>query len=365
VTVRSLLIIRLSALGDAVHVLPALSALRAAFPEAKIGWAVEDKASSLLVRHPQLDRVHVLPRKDWTAGLKQGRLITVARGTRGIAAELRREHYEVALDFQSNFRSGLLTYASGAPRRIGQPKPFAKEGSATLFFTDTPDPVAKSVHKIDRNLQLLTPLGVRPETAPRGVVGETDCSHLEASLPDAGRPLVLLHAGVSAFGAIKAWREERFAELGQALAGDGVKAYFLWGGEQERVQAERLSRLAPDVEVAPPTGSILELAWFLRQADLFVGVDSGPLHLAAVQGTRVLGLYGPKHPGTYGPYWPGSRVARSGEHCSPCRHRKCPRDDVALVQTAPFKLSPCMESLTVARALEEARAILTSPTGTA
>lgn len=357
-TVRSLLIIRLSALGDAIHVLPALSALRSAFPDAKIGWAVEDKAASLLVDHPQLDRVHVLPRKKWTADLKGGRVFGAARAARTIGREIRREGYEVALDFQSNFRSGFLTYASGAPRRIGQPKPFSKEGSAALFFTETPGPVAKSVHKIDRNLELLAPLGVRPTAAPRGVVGETDCSHLEASLPQGGRPLVLLHAGVSAFGAIKAWREERFAELGQALAEDGAKVYLLWGGEGERVQAERLATLAPDVDVAPATGSILQLAWLLRQADLFVGVDSGPLHLAAVQGTRVLGLYGPKHTGTYGPYWPGSRVARSGEQCSPCRHRKCPRDDVARVKLAPFRLSPCMESLTVAHALEEARAIL-------
>src|SRR5690606_35378256 len=138
---------------------------------------------------------------------------------------------------------------------------------------------------------------------------------------------VLLHPGVSAFGALKAWREARFAELGAALAADGHHVLFLWGGEAERRLAARLAEAAPGATIAPKTDSLRQLAALLEAADLVVGVDSGPLHLAAALGTPVLGLYGPKHPGTYGPFWPGAEVVRGDEPCSPCRYRRCPRRD--------------------------------------
>ena len=352
---RSLLIVRLSALGDVIHVLPALSALRTAFPQAKLGWAVEDRAASLLRGHPQLDRLHVVPRKAWTQALKGWNLAAVARGMRETVAELEREEYEVALDFQANLRSSALSYFSGARRRIGQPRPFSKEGSRFLF-TDVPDAVGKEAHKIVRNLQLLRPLGLDPDPVPRPTIPTGEPAG------DLGpRPWVLLHPGVSAFGALKAWREERFAELGAALAADGATVRFLWGGAAEERLAEALAALAPGTAPAPATGSLLELAALLERADLVVGVDSGPLHLAAALGTPVLGLYGPKHPGTYGPFWPSSRVVRGDEECSPCRHRRCPRPDAAPQAPrsgGPSRISPCMDAIGVQDALSAARELL-------
>jgi len=345
-TPKSVLIVRLSALGDAIHVLPTLAALRAALPEAKLGWAVEDRAASLLVGHPQLDRLHVVRRKKWTGAVKSGSLSQVRTEMLQTLREIRSERYEVALDFQSNFRSSALTRLSGAPRRIGQPKPFSKEGSR-LFFTDVPEAVDKSVHKIARNLELLRCLGLHP--------GETPAPQLpprpELQLPPlaGARGRVVLHAGVSAFGALKAWREERFAELGARLAAAEVQVLFGWGGAKERAQAERLAAQAPGTSPAPETVNILALASLLEQADVFVGVDSGPLHLAAALGRPVLGLYGPKHTGTYGPYWPQTRALQATLECSPCRHRRCPRPDVLRLETpaGPVRISPCMETIEV------------------
>ncbi|RMG07989.1 MAG: lipopolysaccharide heptosyltransferase family protein [Planctomycetota bacterium] len=356
---RSLLIVRLSALGDAIHVLPALRALRETHPSAKIGWAIEDRAASLLRGQPDLDRVHVVPRKQWTAWLRGGSWRRFLAGARGLMSELRRERYEVALDFQSNLRSSLVALLSGAPRRIGQPRPYAKEGSG-LWFTERPDPVPTEAHKIVRNLALLEPLGVRPASPPRGRLALPEAPSLRAALAAGRRPRAVLHAGVSAFGALKAWREERFARLGAALAGDGCEVLFAWGGARERAQAERLAAAAPGARVAPATASLLELAVLLGESDLFVGVDSGPLHLAAMLGTPVLGLYGPKHPGTYGPFWPEGRVVRADEPCSPCRHRRCPRPDAAWQEAggARLRISPCMDALSVEAALAAARELL-------
>lgn len=352
---------RLSALGDVVHALPALAALRQAFPGAHLGWLVEDRAASLLADHPHLDRVHVVPRRAWSEKLGRDPLAVVPQ-LNGLVRELRRERYQVALDFQSNFRSGLLTWLSGAPRRIGQPRRYAKEGARLLFLGESPDPVPKEVHKIERNLQLLRPLGVPIDPVPRPALPPFSpaAEALLAGLRAGPGPRVVLGAGVSAFGALKAWREDRFAELARGLVARGARVLFAWGGAGEEVQARRIAAAAPGAELAPATGSLTELAALLLAADLFVGVDSGPLHLAAAQGTKVLGLYGPKHPGTYGPYWPGHRVVRSGIECSPCRHRRCPREDVVRVETPQGvqTISPCMDRLDAAAALEAACELL-------
>ncbi len=354
-----ILIVRLSALGDVVHVLPALAALRAAHPRAFIGWAVEDRAASLLEGHPHLDRLHVVPRAAWRKALERDPA-SVLRGLRRTLRGLRQERYDVTLDFQSNLRSSLLAWASGAPRRIGQPRPYAKEGSR-LLSTDRPAAVARDVHKIDRNLALLAPLGVAPAGAPRPVVPEPPAA---AALGEAfvarGGPRVILHPGVSAFGALKAWREDRFADLARRLVDDGARVYFAYGGAAEEAVARALAAQAPGAELTPRTSGILELAALLRRADLVVGVDSGPLHLAAAVGAPVLGLYGPKHPGTYGPYWAPSEVVRSGLECSPCRHRRCPREDVVVVEGAAgrLRISPCMDRLGVEPAHAAARRLL-------
>lgn len=360
-----ILIVRLSALGDVIHVLPALGALRAAWPAAHIGWLVEDRAAGLLERHPQLDRLHVVPRQAWKERLPKDPL-AVMPPVRKLVRELRRERYEVALDFASNFRSGLLTWLSGAPRRIGQPRRYAKEGSRWLFLNEAPEPVPPEVHKIERNLALVRLLGLPGGAPPRPVLapfGPTAAA-IAASLRAGAGPRVVLQAGVSAFGALKAWREDAFAELGRGLLARGARVLFAYGGAREEAQARRIAAAAPGAELAPKTGSLDELAALLGASDLFVGVDSGPLHLAAAVGTKVLGLYGPKHPGTYGPYWPGHRIVRSGIECSPCRFRRCPREDVARVTTpeGEQRISPCMDRLGAGLALEAALELLASTT---
>ena len=368
---RSVLIVRLSALGDVVHVLPCLAALRRALPDAKLGWAVEELSAPLLAGHPQLDCLHVIPRKTWQRSLARGAVGGPLAEARRKLSELRAERYEVALDFQSNLRSALVARLSGAARRIGQPAPFAREGSGRLC-TETPAAIPFEAHKIERNLNLLTPLGI--EAAPvRGGVPAAESGDPGGGVPaaesgDPGGALpargaqrrVVLHAGVSRHGSIKAWRPERFRELAARLAAAGHEVLLSWAGASERSQAELLAREAPGVRLAPEI-DVAGLAGLLRSADLFVGVDSGPLHLAAALGTPALGLYGPKHVGTYGPYWPGSDVLAAAYPCSPCRFRRCPRPEVTHVTLADgtrVAISPCMDMITVDAVCAQALALL-------
>src|SRR5690606_22103328 len=132
----------------------------------------------------------------------------------------------------------------------------------------------REVHKIERNLRLLAPLGAAPAVAPRPTL-PTDGAPIAEALARKRERWVMLHPGVSAFGALKAWREARFAELGAALAAEGHRVLFLWGGEAERRLAARLAEAAPGATIAPKTDSLRQLAALLEAADLVVGVDSG------------------------------------------------------------------------------------------
>lgn len=339
-----ILIVRLSALGDVVHVLPALSALRQHWPEAHIGWAVETAAASLLVDHPQLDRVHVLARKEWAQRLKKGAGVSVGTAARQAIAEIRREEYTHAIDFQSNFRSSLVMRLSGAKVRVGQPRVFAKEFSP-LFSTLRPEPISPQAHKIVRNLELLRTLGLPVEPVLRGQLPPRD-PQLAAELRAAPGPRVLMQPGVSRFGAIKAYPAEHFVAVARGLVARGAQLWLAYG-PGERPLAQHVVDQAPGARLAPPTRSVLEFVALLEAADLFVGVDSGPLHLAACVATPVLGLYGPKSTSLYGPFWEPFRVARSGYPCSPCTHRRCPLPEVR-PETSPtgtWRISPCMDTL--------------------
>lgn len=355
---RSILLVRLTALGDVIHVLPSLAALRAALPDAKLGWLVEDRAAPLLEGHPQLDRLHVLPRHEWVSDLKALRVGRAVGGWRRLFAEIRAEGYEVALDFQANFRSGVCTFASRAPRRIGQPEPFAKEQSG-WFYHETPTVLPAAAHKITRNLQLLEPLGLLPAEAPAPSLPARPQTVPE--LPETkDRPWVVIHPGVSPAGAVKAWRAERFAELGRRLTADGAQVFFSWGGAGERALAQALVGEAPGTRLGPVT-DLPQLASFLERADLFIGVDSGPLHLAAALGTPVVGLYGPKHTGTYGPFWSEGQAVPADYPCSPCLYRRCPRPEatnVRLPDGTDLRISPCMDTIEAAAVHAEARRVL-------
>ena len=217
-----ILIVRLSALGDVVHALPLLAALRRARPRAEIGWLVEERAASLLEGHPQLDRLHVYLRREFEGRLRRGRLVSGLSLAAELVRELRAARYEVALDVQGNLRSGVLTRLSGAPRRVGFAPPFAKEGSHRLL-TDRVLPDATARHKVERNLALLRAFGIDGAGATAHVeVPEALRASARAFAARLGsRRLVALHPGVSDFGSIKRWDPARFAAVARHLRDRG------------------------------------------------------------------------------------------------------------------------------------------------
>ncbi len=326
-TAERILIVRLSALGDVVHALPLLDALRRARPEAHIGWLVEAKAASLLVDHPQIDRLWIAPRHEARQLRLEGRGLAGLRRYLEVARELRRADYQLTIDAQCNLRSSLWTRASGAPHRIGFAPPFTKE-KAHWWSTLRVAAPREGQLKAHRNLELLRPLDIDVRDARPQIHIPESAREITRAISGHGSRWVALHPGVSGFGAIKSWAPERFASLARQLREErGSRCLVTWGPGERELAEEVVAASQGAALLAPETSSLVELAALYEACDAVVGGDTGPLHLAAALGVPVVGLYGPKDPAVYGPLDGRTGVASAtvwkNVHCSPCKLRRC------------------------------------------
>ncbi len=340
---HKILIVRLGALGDVIHVLPSLDALREALPGARIHWAVETSSASLLENHPFVDAVHVIRRKEWEAKLAfPARWAEIGREAAGAVASLREERFDLAVDFQGNLRSGVVTYASGAPSRIGFAKGSGKE-SSHLFYTERVAVPEKRLHKAVKDLLLLGPLGIA-RTEARAALPEAfgGSQAVREAMRRKKRPLAVFHGGVSRFGSLKAYPSASLADAARLVAERGGGEVLLTFGPAEKEEAERTAAEAgPGVTLAPETGFLPDLVEIFRAADAVCGVDTGPVQLAAAAGAPVVALYGPKDPEVYAPLGEKVRVLVASDpslDCLPCNGRRCPR-------AGADGLSPCMKAI--------------------
>jgi heptosyltransferase-1 len=343
---RNILFVRLSAIGDVVNCLPALRLLKKHYPAARVTWAAEQPSASLLKGDPDIDEVFVVKRREWTYGL------TSPANVAGMAAGfgyLRSRHFDVTLDFQGNLRSGVVTLASGARIKAGFTCGRVKEYSH-LFCTRHVHLPRKGVHRIQRNLVLLTALGIEPEELPAELsVGENEAGTAGEFLREkgiSGKQVVIVHPGVSKFGAFKQWSPERFGEVARRLADASRRAVIVSWGPGERELAEKVVELSGGKAIlGPEPHGLRELAYLLGRSTMFVGGDTGPLHIAAAAGTPVVAIFGPKDPDMYGPAGNGHQVVRKEIECSPCVLRTCPDPRCMKLITVDEVYDACMRIL--------------------
>ena len=351
---RRVLIVRLSALGDVLHCLPALAALRALWPETRIDWVTESLGASLVEGHPDLERVIRFPRKEVTRGiLSPERGPPAIERARQFVAELRAEEFDLLIDFQGNIRSAAVAAIARARARVGHHRKETRE-MPWLLLASRPRRPAGAVHRIDKNLHLVRELGFEG-APPTGRLPdfEAEIERLRAAPELAGGPPTILHPFVSAFGRIKEWPEERFAELARRLAERGHRVLVSAAAEDLPRRDRLLSAAGGAARPTPATRSARDLAALLRLSRLVVAADTGPLHIAALVGVPVVGLFGPKDPAIYGPRSASAVVLRGDVPCAPCRLRRCEH-------------SICMQSIGVGEALAACDAALaTSPRGPA
>jgi ADP-heptose:LPS heptosyltransferase len=337
--------VRLGALGDVVRTLPAASALRAAYPGAHVAWLVEPASRSAVEGQPWVDEVIVFPRADLVQALRSLRLGRFLAALASCLRALRRRRFDLVVDFHSIAKSALLARASGAPVRVGYEAPFAREGAAWLASARA-RLATRRISRFARNLALVEFLGVpaNPRPAPLRVGGEARRRLSEL----AGVPApVVVHPGTSVSTPHKRWSVEGWAAVARGLAGDGHVVLVSHGpAAEERGLAEAIvAASAGASRLAPPTAGLDELAALLERARLFLGSDSGPLHVASLVGTPVVQLLGPTDPVENAPHPDTpSRTVRVPVACSPCR-RGC-------------AAAPCMARIAPDAVLAAARSLL-------
>lgn len=322
-----ILCIRLSGLGDVAHALNALSLLRRHRPKAYIAWAVEDRFSDLLAGHPYIDELIRVPRLSWGQDLKSPltwrRILT---GMAKLTKRIRERRFEVTIDFQSSIKSVWLVEAAGAKTRIGFGWRVARELNPLVQNRLVSVPL-EGCHRIERNLALLAPLGIPTAYAdPVLVCSEADGRDVDEFVRGRSRsgPCVVIHPGTSEFAKFKRWLPERYARVADRLVRERAADVLISYGPGDRDFARAvLEAMTEKAEMIPPLKNLPQLVRLLSYADLFIGADTGPMHLASALAVPVVALFGPKDPVQTGPYGSLSLVVTGRAACRPCSRRRC------------------------------------------
>jgi len=325
---RKILVIRLTSLGDVLLATPAVRAIRKAFPEATISWLVEGGVAGLLAHQGFVDRVIEFPRHKMERSLKRGSLFPAARALSAFRRTLTEEEYDLVLDLHGIMKSAILARMARADRIIGFDGTFAKEAS-WMVYDERIRGVDKRMHKVERNMLFPSCLGIDQspqtglDTSPEGDL------YIDDYLRRTGisTPLIAVNPFSSKGSEFKRWSLENYGELIGRLAGEtGAQTIILWGPGEE-AEARRLKQMGGDhAFLACPT-SVSQLLSLVKKVDLYVGGDTGVMHLAALSGVPVVAIFGPTDQLVNGPYGKGHTIVRKEQPCAPCRKKDCKRLD--------------------------------------
>ena len=295
--VARLLIVKTSSIGDVIHALPVVQAIKEAAPHLTLGWVVRRRCADVLRGSPFIDALHVMPDKPTLGEL------------RALQAKLKAGHYDVALDMQGLFLSGLVTRLSGAPVRVGWDR--NREANA-LFLTHPVIPgKAQGRHEVDQLYGFAEALGVQaphPEFTPQPFLAAEAMGRMQEWLSDLPRPRIALNVGASR--AYKRWPADNWASAARALTASGQSVVFVG----DKNDAETVALVTPGLtggflDIAGRT-TLRELASVLAACDLLVTADTGPMHIAVAVGTPVVALFGATDPARHGPYGARNVVLR-------------------------------------------------------
>jgi heptosyltransferase-1 len=328
-----ILVVRLSSMGDVIHSMPAVAALREAVPEATIGWMIDERWAELLCSasaarcgprfagRPLVDAVHGVNMGAWRRALLSDETWREVLASR---REIRDQHYDIAIDLQGAMRTAVMARWVGVGDTIGFDRP--REYPASLFYTRRVE--ARGIHIIEQNVSLVAPLIGRVTYIPK-VEFPID-PRLEAWCDQAlsqheVKKFAVVNPGAG-WGA-KQWPAERYGEVAKGLAARGVRTLINFGpGEEDLVGVVEESSGGAAEGVPCSLGELIALT---RRASLFIGGDTGPLHLAAALRIPVVGIFGPTNPARNGPFGTRRIVLRSPE--SPTTHARRKQPDAGLL----------------------------------
>jgi ADP-heptose:LPS heptosyltransferase len=357
-SISRVLLVRLREIGDVVFTTPALRALRLNLPDAHLTYVVEPAAAPVILHNPCLDEVIVASR---------GRGVRGFAGDLALGRRLRSGRYDLAIDFHGGPRASLLTWLSGATERIG----YEIAARSWMYTIRVPRPrELRPRHSVQNQWDLLAPLGIAPpdrSSFPVEMAAESAAAaSVEVRLARAGvgaaDQLIVVH--VSAGNPFRRWPFEHFVALVAALAAaDPARRIIVTSGPSEGDAAERViagarQRLGesggPDRVVSCEEFSLAELRALFDRAALYIGGDSGPLHIASTSRVPIVGLYGPTLPERSAP-WRDERLACESVDagalpCRPCDQRVCaPGDFRCLTRVTPEQVAHAAETAILRR----------------
>jgi len=303
----NILIVRLGALGDIVHTIPAAAALRTAFPFARIDWVVDARHAPFAELVTVVDRVVRLEEPSVAAWVD-------------LVRRLRPSHYDVALDFQGLMKSAVLARASGASRVVGFSVWHLREKSARPFYTEV-DAAEHPAHVIRKNLTLLSTVGVQSTAIEFPLARVPSAARERIREEIASRPFALINPGAA--WPNKRWPPPRYGDVAAFLREiRGLQPYVLWGPDEQPLAQEVVDASNGAARLAPQTTSA-DLVELSRDASLIVSGDTGPLHIAAAVGTPIVAIFGPTDPTRNGP-WSSEDIVISRHALCGCHYqRRC------------------------------------------
>ena len=337
-----ILIVKLSAIGDVIHTLPALAALHQQFPESNITWVVEEKAYDVIKDHPYLKRVVVSKRKGWLKNVKKPSLwYPTLKEIIKFIKELRSQNYDLVIDFQGLLKSALLILLSKGKRKVGYDK--TREMSF-LFLNEKIPACPQDQHAVEKNINLTRYLGAEIDEVRFIIsIGEEDKRKIEYLLSEnkLSTSKLLIIMSTQASWMTKIWDPSKVAKLSDRLIEKYDAQLVFTGGKDDYSSIEKiLSLMNHRVVNASGKTSLKELAYLLSISDLMITMDSGPMHIASAMGTPTVALFGPTAHWRTGPYCNNAIIIGNHLPCSPCFKKRCDKGKA------------CMEKISVGEILE-------------
>ncbi|MBN1547666.1 MAG: glycosyltransferase family 9 protein [Syntrophaceae bacterium] len=326
----NVLIVKLSAVGDVIHTLPSLTALRNLYPSAHITWLIEEAAADIVRDHPDLDGVIISRRKAWLKEIKAGHLREPLREIGAFLRALRDRNYDLVIDFHGLFKSAVLVFLVRGKRKLGYDS--YQELSGLFYNEKIPEDMHK--HAVDRYLDFPRYLGAASVTPEFKIaVGSDNREKVDALLAvnQIRGPFIAINP--MAYWDTKLWREEHFAALCDRIGEAYGISVVLTGQPAPSLEKIRAMSRYGVINLEGQT-TLKDLAELYRRAVLLITTDSGPMHLAAAMDTPVVALFGPTDAQRTGPYGARHMIIREPLSCAPCFRKQC-------------REMTCMENITV------------------
>jgi len=344
-----ILIVKLSAIGDVIHTLPSLNAIRKHYPDAHITWLIEEAASSIVVGHEALNRVIISRRKQWIKKNFGPASLNNIKEAYQFIKKLRDTEYDLIIDFQGLLKSGILVALARGKRKTGFDKGMEHMEHSYIFLNEPIPPVNMDNHALLRSLMLINALGIKSKEIEYKIPVSDHTRILTDELLERHgikNPGILVAMNPVAKWETKLWDNRKFALLADRLIEKYNASVIFTGSQSDKSTIENIISCMSQsaVNLAGET-TLKTLAALYEKTKFLISTDTGPMHMAAAVGTPVIALFGPTAPWRTGPFGSEHKILRSGLECSPCFKRQCSTID-------------CMKQISVEQVLAAANSIL-------